>query len=807
MRVVNPDGLQDSVSRSRTLTARMKELRPTSADVVDASFLMLVSLIALLGFASTFDTWHFLLVGAVAVLVGIVITHLVLVWRWHWTAALLGLVIAYLVLGVVVAVRDDGLLGFIPTLTTTLTLGDLALNGWKQMLTTLPPVIGDGDYLALPFLLCLLTGSIGYAVARTSRRAGIAMIAPLGLLIAVILLGTIDNNTFLAQGLALATVGFAWVAVRTRRRRTLKGTGRSNRAALLAGAGLVAVSLLVGIAAGGLLPGGDTPRFVLRSYVQPPVEVHDLASPLVGFRKYSSTTVKQLVDTQLLSVSGAAPGTMLRLAVLDDYTGHTWSASASGTSDAGFQRIGARLPATEAKPTTITVTFAPAYAQTRELSSWLPSLGPDTAIRFDGGAAKVHSDSLRYNLSTGQGLLTGGDRFRDGDALTISSLPTQVGFDAANAPGGQSALSASSYDFLAATAQKWAGGASDAGARVQQLAAIMKVGYWSDGTRQGETTYLPGHSQGRLTNFVLGADLIGSDEQYAATFALFCNQAGYPARVVFGAIVPDGGKVFGRDITAWVEIQTQDGWKAIPPSAFTPSRDRKPPQQPLTISKDRQATNVPPPNVNRNQDNSQGLPDNDLTGTRVTNNWWANLLKWVLAVLAVIGPPIALVVAVVAGLIGAKALRRRVRQRRGTPSSQVAGAWADTFDQCRDLGLVRIRRGTRLEQSRMIDDPSVSELAVAVDTATFGPNAPSHQQIDQLWVRTAEVRRRLLFAQGFWRRSWARMNPRSLLPERLASVELPRVSVPFPRRGAQNAQPSGVQPPGVQPPGVPQPSV
>lgn len=790
MRVVNPDGLQDSVSRSRTLTARMKELRPSSADLVDAGFLILVTLIALLGFASTFDTWHFLLVGAVGVLLGIVITHLVLVWRWHWTAALLGLVIAYLVIGVVIAVRDEGLLGFIPTLTTTQLLADLAVNGWKQMLTTLPPVIGDGSYLALPFLLGLVTGVIGYAVARASRRAGLAMLTPLGLLVAVILLGTIDGNAYIAQGLAMATVGFAWVAVRTRRRRTLKGTGRSNRAALLAGAGLVAASLLVGVAGGGLLPGGDTPRFVLRSYIQPPVEVHDLASPLVGFRKYSSTTIKQLVDTELLSVSGAESGTMLRLAVLDDYTGHTWSASASGAADAGFQRIGARLPATGEKPTTITVTFAPAYAQTRELSSWLPSLGPDTAIQFEGSAAKVHSDSLRYNLSTGQGLLTGGDRFRDADSLTISSVATPVGFEPTDSPAGQSVMPASSYDFLAATAQKWAGGATDPGTRVQQLAAVMKVGYWSDGTRQGETSYLPGHNRGRLSDFVLGADLIGSDEQYAATFALLCNQAGYPARVVFGAIVPDGGKVFGRDITAWVEIQTQDGWKAIPPSVFTPNRDRKPPQQPLTISKERQATSVPPPNVNRNQDNSQGLPDNDLTGTRVTNNWWANLLKWVLAVLAVIGPPIAVLAAIVAGLIGAKVVRRRLRQHRGTPSSQVAGAWADVFDQCRDLGMVRLRKGTRLEQSRVIDDPGVSDLAVAVDTATFGPQAPSQQQIDQLWMRSAEVRRRLLFSRGFWRRFWAQVNPRSLLPERLASVEVMRPKVATPRQEAVSAEDS-----------------
>ncbi|HML51656.1 MAG TPA: transglutaminaseTgpA domain-containing protein [Propionicimonas sp.] len=781
MRVVSPEAGQDSTSRSRTLTARMKELRPTSAELVDAGFLLLLSLIALFGFASTFDTWHFMLIGALAVALGILISHLVLAWRWHWTVALLGMVLAYFLVGVPVAARDSAIVGFVPTPTAIVALADLAVNGWKQMLTTLPPVIGDGPYLALPFLLGLVTGSIGNAVARRSRRAAVVMITPLALLVAVILLGTLDNAVELAHGLVLAAVGFAWVAVRTRRRRTLAGTGRSHRAALLAGAGLVAVSLAAGSAVGGLMPGADTQRLVLRSYVQPPVEVNDLASPLVGFRKYSSTTVKQLFDTQLFTVEGVQSGAMVRMAVLDDYTGHTWSASGTGTADAGFQRLGARLPSVASgTPTTLTVTFAAAYAQTRELSNWLPSLGQDTAIAFTGANTKTHTSTLRYNLSTGQGLLTEGDRFGDGDQLVVSSVPIPTGFDAAMTPGGASSVDSARYGFLASAAQRWAGNAPDAGSRVAQLAQFLKSGYWSDGTRQGETDYLPGHSEGRLTSFVLGQDLIGSDEQYAATFALLCNQAGFPARVVFGAIVPDGGEVFGRDITAWVEIQTADGWRAIPPSQFTPSRDRVPPQQPLTVSKERQATNVPPPNVNRSQDNTVGLPDNDLTGTKITNDPWAEILKWLLAVLAVVGPPVAIVVGLAAALIIAKAVRRRIRRRAGNASSQVAGAWVDTFDRCRDLGMVRAKRGTRLEQSRIINDPAVSELAVAVDTATFGPQEPSAQHVDQLWMRAMTTQRELLSRRGFWARLWARVNPRSLLPERLASLDLrqPRAASP-----------------------------
>ncbi|HAM44852.1 MAG TPA: hypothetical protein DCM67_07545 [Propionibacteriaceae bacterium] len=94
--------------------------------------------------------------------------------------------------------------------------------------------------------------------------------------------------------------------------------------------------------------------------------------------------------------------------------------------------------------------------------------------------------------------------------------------------------------------------------------------------------------------------------------------------------------------------------------------------------------------------------------------------------------------------------------------------------------MVRAKRGTRLEQSRIINDPAVSELAVAVDTATFGPQEPSAQHVDQLWVRAMTTQRELLARRGFWARLWARVNPRSLLPERLASIELraPRVEGP-----------------------------
>jgi hypothetical protein len=773
MRVVNPDA-QLGHSRTRTLTERIKELGVGSAALTDASFLILLGMVALAGLITTFDTPHFLLVGALGLVLGIVSAHVVVQLRWHgaWLALIVVALVALVAPGI--AARDDALAGFLPSGASLAVVGDTLVNGWKQLLTTLPPVPGDGNYLALPFVLALVAGALGFFVARRSRRAGAALVTPVLLLVVVTLIGTRQTLLPLAQGLVLAAVGFAWLAARHRRRRRLTDTGRSRGAVLLTGAGLLAGALLLGSLLGGALPGAGTPRWVLRDYVQPPVEVKDLSSPLVGFRRYSSPVLQQLWDVPLLTVSGVPAKSLLRLAVLDDYTGHTWSASGAG---GGFQRIGSRLPDVSGNPVSAVVTFSSAYESTREVGVWLPSLGPDTSIAFSGPNVKVHSSSLRYNVATGQGLLTNGDRFRNGDIMTITSVAVPAGFDANAVPAGQSGVDPSRYAFLAGTTQKWAGGASTPAQQVLQIAQHLKGGYWSDGTGSGQADYLPGHSQARLTNFVLGDQLVGSDEQYAAAFALLCNQAGFPARTVFGAIVGDNGVVKGQNVTAWVEVETEQGWQTIGPEVFIPDRNRVPEQVPQTRSQDKNATNVPPPNTSRTDSNPTDSAEADLSGTKVTRPWWDGLLKTLLVILRVVGPPLLITVAILAAIVAAKAVRRRRRRSAKVIGGRVAGAWNDVFDQCRDLGILVPKAGTRLEQAALIGRPEVSQFAAATNTATFGLDDPTAEDAAALWVSASATRKQLLGSVGRWRRFVSRINLRSILPERLGTAELPQLDL------------------------------
>ena len=72
--------------------------------------------------------------------------------------------------------------------------------------------------------------------------------------------------------------------------------------------------------------------------------------------------------------------------------------------------------------------------------------------------------------------------------------------------------------------------------------------------------------------------MIGNDEQYASAMAVAAQDAGLPARVVLGFVVPDdSGVIKGTDVHAWVEVKLRRaGWVTFDP---TPDKSRTPKQQ------------------------------------------------------------------------------------------------------------------------------------------------------------------------------------------------------------------------------------
>lgn len=781
MKIVFPQGRADSTggTRTRTLTQAFRALTPTGSDLTDAGFLTVLCGVALTGFARSFDTWQFLFVGLLGVVFGVAAAHLARVMRWHWITVVLLVLVEFFVLGAALSLRDEALFGVLPTPQTALLLGRLTVGGWKEFLTTLPPVDGGGPFVALPYLLGLVAGSIGFLVARgTPRRPFWALATPLVLLVAVVLLGTLQPPSAAATGLAFAAVAFLWASVRQRQRRRLAGTGSTNRTQLLVGTAMVAVALAVGLGVGTVVPASGVQRFVLRSHVQPPIDLDQYASPLVAFRQYSSKSLARFHDTPLLQVEGADAGALLRFGVMDAYSGHDWSATGGGGAPgSGFQRLGSEIPNSSPDgKRTLTISVLQGYADDAGvLALWVPSLGDTASVEFAGPNAKGHEAAFRFNLSSMQGVVV--DRLRRGDVLTVvtAPFPTEPGPD--TDPGASAISSADRVAFLGPAAQRWSGTSASPWERLTAVAVVLRGGAWSDGTLQGEGQYLPGHGQRRLGDFVTLPQLVGSDEQYAATFAAVATQIGYPARVVMGAVVPEGGEVTGQDVQAWVEVQTASGWVAFPPTAFIPPRTERPTEQPQPMSENAAATHVPPPNPARAPGSFDELADGQLSAARLEGGWLASLLTVLLGILAVVGPPLAVVAALVGGILGAKALRSRRRRTRGVPAQRVTAGWRDVLDQARDLGIVVPTGATRVEEARRIGSPASIALAHRANALVLGPETPDADRAAGFWQDATATRRSLLQAVPRGRRVLARLNVRSLLPEKLAATPLPVVRV------------------------------
>lgn len=747
---------------SRTIARVAVTGRPTRAELVDAGFLLALGVVALWGFRTSFDSPQFLLAGGVGLVLGIAVAHVSTVLRQHWLVLALMTVVAFFLVGGAVALRGEAVAGVLPGPVVVEQLGTISVSGWKDFLTTLPPVDGGGPFLVLPYVIGLLVGVTGFAAARRSRHMAWPAAVPVSAFGLVLLLGTVEPASARAQGLALSAFAFLWVAVRRRRRLQVVGTGTGKRSQVVVGAGLLAVALGLGSAMAHTSP-VSSDRFVLRSVVAPPFDITKYPSPLVGFRKYTEGA-KWYWDQELLRVSGTPAGSRLRLAVLDDYSGTVWAASPP-EAGGGFRRVGTTIAPSADDPTsapqTVTVTVGKAYAGLNDLDLWVPGLGSASRIGFAGPRSAELADALRYDTGTGQAVLS--TRLRAGDTVISTARPVPTLPEAGISPGGGTLVAPGVADFVTGPAAKLAGKAESPWSAVVAAAQQLKSrGAYSDGTSAGERQYLPGHGAGRLTAFLTGPQFVGNDEQYASTFALVANSLGVPARVVLGAVVPDSGTVRGSDVHAWVEVQDGSGkWYAVPQGTFMPDRDKHPDEKPPPPVAEQNATDVPPPNAVRPPGSLDSLLSLDPSSVRVPDSQGGPAVpEWVWAVLRWVGLPLSLVLLVVGSLAGARAARRRHRRRTGPMSRRLAHGWTDVVDRARDLGTNVPRGLTRREQARAI---GFAALAAQADAAVFGAGEPTQEAVDEYWRQVATARKDLTARSPLRRRITRRFALTSLV--------------------------------------------
>jgi len=753
-------------------------IAPDRDELVDAVAILVLTMIGVVGFRPAYGGHSYLAVGAAGVLLGLLLSHAGQRARLPLLAVVTAGILAFLLSGGVI-----GQTGTV-SLPTLQAISSTAVAGWQQLLTTARPVGRAGGLLVLPYLLGLFSGVAGHALARRTGTVLLPAVAPAAVVALSILFGQAQPTAAVLQGAGFAAVALAWAAVRQDRGAGRGGTIGRQRPWQRIGAGAVVLAVAGAGATfvGPRLPGASAHQRVVL-YVVPPLDVTQYPSPLAGYRDYTEDVppAVSVYGKELLSTTGLPAHSLVRIATMDTYDGLTWGvadASASAGTFDGFQRVGARLPGAIPGPSkTATITIEDGYDQ-----SWLPDLPGTTGFAFTGPEASEMQAALRVNVATTTGIISGG-MVPVGLTYTVSyaAVPPATITQLANAsPEGSPDPSIVIPPEVQTFAQEHAGTATSPLGKVLALAQyLQKNGRYSNGAGT-QSAIIAGHSAGRLTTFLDSKQIIGDDEQYAATMALLASYAGVPARVSLDGAVESNGSVYGKDVRADIELDTaQYGWVTLPASDFTGSRaptlqqqQVKQPPQPVKVAPPRRDYAAPVASANASSAvaRTQAAPAGPGLGIPAI----------VITLATDAGIPVLALAALAAALVGAKALRRRRRRATGTPAARVAGAWRELVDLGYDLG-IKPSAGTagaatgvaqtRRELAASAEAhglPSATAVAHAADAAIFGPVDPDREAVARVWALVGQARRGSLAALPRRRRAWVAVNPASLWASRAA---------------------------------------
>jgi hypothetical protein len=783
-------------------TRSARSVVPGGDEVVDGLALIVLTMVGIVGFRPAYGGHGYLVVGAAGVVLGLLLSHVGQRARVPFVAVVAVSVMAFLLLGGIAS--QTGTVS-LPVLRT---VANVTITGWTQLLTTARPVGRTAGLLVLPYLLGMFSGVAGHALARRTRFAVLPAVAPAAVVALSILFGAAKPTAVVLQGAGFAVGALAWAAVRQQRGAARTATlGRQQPWQRIGAA--VAVLAVAGAGAtviGPHLPGANAHQRVVL-YVEPPFDVSVYPSPLAGFRDYTKDVPAGLsvYNKELLATSGLPAGSRVRIAAMDAYDGLSWGVAnaAAGSSFNGYQRVGALLPGAIPGPTrTATITVQSAYDE-----PWLPDLADTTGFGFTG-TASPQAAALRFNVATTTGIIP--DGVPAGLRYTVSAAavtaPATAKLAAASpegAPDSDITIPAAAQAF----AQAHAVTATTPMGKVLALATYLRDnGRYSNGGG-AQSVITAGHGSGRLTSFLEGKQIIGDDEQYAATMALLANAVGVPARVSLDGTVEANGTVYGRDVRADVELDTAEyGWVTLPASQFTGTKSPQlqeqkvtPPPQPVKVVPPRRGDAAPVAAANSSSAVSRMAPPPSTSGFAIP--------PIVLILLKYAGTPLLAVAAVGLALIALKAVRRRRRRSVGPPSARVAGAWRELVDLGRDLGisageasapaLTRREFAAYAEKQGLVDARAV---AVAADAAVFGPADPDDAAVTQVWQLMAAARKAGTSSLPLRRRLWVAVNPASLWASRAtlehlratvlsAAARIPRPGAP--RRPGKRSGPAG----------------
>jgi len=501
------------------------------------------------------------------------------------------------------------------------------LDGPVRLLDVAVPAPGDPDLLVVPFAVCWLAAALGAElVVRTRTRLLPAAPALAGLLAATAAavpatgsnLGPAVALTALAGLLVLARQPIAVEAgaprvgmARTRppSPRSPDGTavppaaasadgplapgqavsvGRAQQPRITIASGrpprlpaaaraIVALAVLVAaaLAAGALLPGafGTGGPVDPRAYRSTPVGQVDGLNPLSELAGWTARPDERLFTLRL---AGQAAGPVpLRLAVLSDFDGASW------TSSARYTRAGPIIPPSAGQPLrTGRADIGARVTQDLTVAGLTGALLPSVDRPVELGPA----GDPGFAADLTDGLLLRSSPLAPGERFTVVSAPAPARSMAllAALTTGTPATAAQDTEYLALppnvppVLRALALVAAGQGAGPFQRAALLQ--HYLAANFRFDPSVPPGHSLAHVEHFVADTRR-GTSEQFAATFVLAARILGLPSRLVvgFAPTAPAGPAtvaVTGRQALAWAEVRFDGaGWLPFFPTPAAADRE------------------------------------------------------------------------------------------------------------------------------------------------------------------------------------------------------------------------------------------
>ena len=750
-----------------------------SAVLVNTLLLWVTFAIASVLLWPIYQGWSFVRLAIVATIVGSLIGIAGAYLRWSPPVVLIATVVAFVLLGVPLAVPSEAILGVFPSLEGLRQLvGGVAL-GWKQLLTITLPVGNYQGLLVPAFVLVLATSVVALTTALRAKRGGLAAIGPLALFVVALAFGPDYATLPFVLSLALIVTTFVWLMWRrwyARRAavrrlaadaRSTDGTGAPVPSdhrlfgirTILASAVILAIAGAAGVA-GAVFAPPTTPREVARSTVVQPFDPRDYVSPLAGFRRYLQPATASEV---LFSVSGLPEGGRIRIATLDTYDGIVYSVGSEAvTSESGsFTRVPYRFDQSGISGQTVVLDVAvQGYT-----GVWVPTAGQLESVDFGGARGGELRDSFYYNDTAGTAAVIGG--LRSGDDYSLEAvLPDQPDDITALRPGASVVPAITVLpDETEIVLDRYVDGVEGEGERLAaMLDGLAAEGYISHGISDDEPASRSGHSADRITQLLTDQRMIGDAEQYAVTAALMARQLGFPARVVFGFVPEVNGSgatpVTGASVSAWIEVDTEQyGWVTIDPNPPVREIPEEQPEEPTTVSRPQ---SVIPPQALQPDRQVEQTPQEPAPDEPEADDGWLAIVVFVATVVGWVALGLAVLVSPFLVIIAAKVRRRRLRRRASTPLARISGGWQEYRDAVVDHGVDLPATATRREVALTVGGSQPTVLAAISDRAVFSPREPSTEEADKVWKAVTELSAGLGAGTTRWQRIKALVSLRSL---------------------------------------------